>query len=300
MLKVYSKFILAIVFISVISGNVWAENGLALMMVDHSARAAGMGNAYVSITDDPNGVVYNPASITSLTKFTASFGHTGYWENIRLESGYMAVNLSARTFLHGGLRFAVIDNLEQRFTPSAEPDNIFDAHDISFKSGLSYHITDKIITGFSIGWFIEKIEAWRGSSFNVDFGLLIKPSENINLGASAVNIGSDFNLTKPGVTGSRDISLPASYTIGVSYKYQKYLGAFDFVVSNDVTHALLGVEAQVHDLFLLRTGYMVNYDSKNFTAGTSFTRRNLTIDYAFVPFKNNLGTSHIFNLTFSL
>ncbi len=294
------SFLIVTIWLLTVGGFAAADDGLALMKVEHGARPAGMGAAFVSITDDPNGVLYNPASIVSLEGFAASFGHTSYWENVRLESGFFAKSLSRRVFLHGGIRFAVIDEIEQRIFPTEEPESFFDAHDISFKSGVSYRVSSKISVGFAAGWFVEKIEAWRGSAFNADLGFLATPKDNINVGASVTNLGGDFHLSKSGAEGSREISLPITYTVGGSYRYDRYLGAADLVISDDKFHLHLGAEAALHQLFSLRSGYMINYDSKNFTAGASFTKRNISVDYAFVPYSNDLGTSHLFNLTVRL
>ena len=125
-------------------------------------------------------------------------------------------------------------------------------------------------------------------------------TENITFGGSVRNLGGDFSLEKSGTDGSREISLPVSYTVGASYVYQRYLGAANIVILDDEAHLHLGAEADLHELFDVRAGYMLNYDSKNFTAGASFTKRNISVDYAFVPYTNDLGTSHIFNFTFSL
>lgn len=283
-----------------LAGAGYATTGLAMLKSDHGARQAGMGAAFVSIAADPNGAVYNPAGATGVAKFTASFGHTAYWENIRLESGYFAANMSSRTYLHGGIRFAAVDELESRHAPTLEPDDLFDAHDISFKAGLAYKISERFAAGFAVGWFVEKIEAWRGSAFNADVGVLASPIDDLNIGASVANLGSDFNLEKNGIVGSRDIPLPTTYRVGGSYRYMSYLGALDMVILDDKLHLHVGAEAQPHELFVLRAGYMFNYDTKNFTAGASFTKRNMTVDYAFVPFSKSLGTSHMFSLTFSL
>ena len=271
-----------------------------MLKSEHGARAAGMGGAFVSIAADPNAAAYNPAGAGGVNKFTASFGHTTYWENIRLESGYVAANLLSRLYVHGGIRFAVIDNIENRQLPTLEPDDFSDAHDVSFKGGLAYRFTERVTAGLAAGWFVEKIGGWRGSVFNVDLGVQTTPRENVSLGASVTNLGSDFNLEMTGIVGSRDISLPTTYRFGGSYRYESYLGAIDLVVLDDKLHIHAGAEAQLHELFQLRGGYMFNYDSKSFTAGASFTKRNLTIDYAFVPYSNDLGTSHMFNFTFKL
>jgi hypothetical protein len=281
-------------------GSVNATDGLAMLKNDHSARAAGMGAAFVSINSDPNAVVYNPAAAVGVDKFTASFGHTFFWERIRMESGYAAANLASRIYVHGGIRFAAVDELEGRLHPTSDPYDLFDAHDMSFKGGLAYQISDRIAAGFAAGWFVEKIEAWRGSSFNVDFGLLVFPSDDVNLGASVTNIGSAFMLEKRGLQGSRDIPLPTIYRLGGSYRYTSYLGALDVVILDDKFHLHAGAEAQLHEQLSLRAGYMFNYDTKNFTVGASFTKRNMTVDYAFVPFSAGLGSAHMFNFAFSL
>lgn len=288
-----SSVLLVVCAVSPVAGN----GGLALMKVEHGARPTGMGGAFVAVTEDPNGVVYNPASITALTGFAASFGHTAYWENVRLESGYFAKSMTERTFLHGGIRFAAVDEIEQRTFPTSEPESYFEAHDASFKLGLSRRISSKVTVGASAGWYLEKIEAWRGWAFNVDLGVLVALTENAALGASAVNLGSDFTLSKTGSESSREISLPTAYSIGSSYKYNRYLGAADIVYLDDEAHLHLGIEATLHQLFSIRSGYMLNYDSKNIAAGASFSKRNIQVDYAFVPYTNDLGTSHLFNLT---
>lgn len=294
------KKISAVLFLTLLlTLPVMAQDGLALMKVGHGARQAGMGEAVTSLPGAVDGTAYNPAAAVGVEPFTASFGHMIYWDDINLESGFFAKSIRPNWYWHGGIKYAGLDGLEQRLIPSLDPDNTFEAYDMSIKSGLAYRY-DKLSVGFAVGWMIEKIEAWRGSAFNADFGLQYEVNEKINLGASALNLGSDFNLTKPNSVSSRDISLPKTYSIGGSYKYDKYLGAVDMVYVDDEAHLHLGAEGRVHELFLIRAGYMLNYDSKNFSAGISFEKRNITVDYAFVPYSNDLGTSHLFNLTFSL
>ena len=274
-----------------------ADSGLALLKVNHGARQSGMASAVVAQSDEVNLSAYNPAALVNLKKFTASFGHTAYWENVRIESGYFGMNFSDKLIWHGGIRFAVLDELEKRLTPSYYPDTYFDYHDISFKTGLSYRITSKLSAGFAAGWFLEKIDVWSGSAFNVDFGLLYQATPALSLGASATNIGSDFTLTSSGQIGSDPISLPTTYTAGFAYRYDKYLGEIDMVIVDDEFHLHLGAEGHIYDQLTLRSGYMVNYDSKNFTAGASFEIYEITIDYGFLPFSNDLGTAHMFTIT---
>ncbi len=277
-------------------------DGLFMLKNDHGARASAMGAASAAITADANAIAYNPAAAVGLDKFTASFGHTAHWENIRMESAFFGTGLTPNLYLHGGIRYGAADKIEKRgIVPTEEPEALFDAHDISFKAGLAYRISPRVSAGAAMGWFIEEIEGYRGSAFNVDFGAQASINEQVDLGAAVTNLGSSFTITKASQRGSNDIPLPTAYRVGGSYLYRTYYrGVADLVYFDDVFHVHLGAEAQLHEMFSVRAGYLSGYDTKNFTAGASFGYRNIVVDYAFVPFTSNLGTSHLFNITFTL
>ncbi len=296
-IKRSSHFISLLLLVT--AGAALANDGVALFKIDHGARSAGMGSTQFSQSPDPNAVVHNPALGVGFEKFAASFGHTEFWENIRLESGYFSADLNSRWSVHGGIRYATVKDLEARTSPSSIP-TLFDTHDISFKGGAAYRLSPKIDIGFAAGWIIEKIGGYRGSAFNFDLGTVIHLSPQTDLCAAATNLGSNFRLELAGIPGSDNVSLPTTYRIGGTYKYQRYLGAAEIVYLDDEPHVHLGVDAKINEIFSLRSGYMINYSAKNFSAGVSFSRRNITVDYGFVPFSQNLGTSHLFNLTFSL
>lgn len=299
-----NKRILSGVLVMLLSGmpasDILADDGLAMMKIEAGARASGMGGAFVSIAGDAYSSFYNPAGAAASTKFTTSFGHTAYWQNIRLETAYFCSPLKKSVFVQGGIRWANLGELQLRTSPTSEPDALADANDVSFKGGLAYQVDDKIYAGMSIGWFLENIAAYRGSVFNVDFGALVMPTEDVTFGVSITNLGSKFNLSQAGEVSSRDITVPTTYRVGISYKYKKYLGAVDAVILDNKAHIHLGAEARVYPSIALRAGYMFNYDTKNVTAGTSINWRNLAFEYAFVPYTSNLGTTHLFNLTFQL
>ncbi len=292
--------IAAAVLIFFIGGAVSGQDGLALMKVEAGARPAGMGGAFVSIAADPNAGFYNPTGAAGADRFTASLGHNTYWENVRLETGYFACNLSDRSWLLGGIRYASVDNIESRLSPTSEPDALFSAYDVSLKAGLARQLADKLAVGFALGWFIEKIDVYRGSVFNLDLGALYRASSAVNVGASVTNLGSDLSLTISGQPDTDNIPIPTTYRAGASYRYRDCLGAADLVVVDEKTRLHLGAEGLLHEYVTIRAGYMFNYDSKSYTAGASFRRRDIEIDYAFVPYSNSLGTSHLFNLTFTL
>lgn len=296
------RILIVICSLLLIAGATVANDGLALMRVEPGARPSGMAGAFVSISGDPLACAYNPAGAFTDASLAASFGYNTYWENIDLADGFFIAPLFEKWCLHGGIRYAGVNNIEGRTQPTLDPLQItnIDAEDVSFKAGLSYRISPKVTAGVAAGWFLEKISSYRGSSFNVDLGVHMLATPALALGASVTNLGSDFQLEESGQVRSRDISLPTTYRIGGSYTYDRYLGALDVVYVNDDPHVHLGAEADVHPVFSVRAGVMTGYDSKNITAGGTIRERNFSFDYAFVPYTNDFGTSHVFNLTITL
>ncbi|UCC44597.1 MAG: PorV/PorQ family protein [Candidatus Zixiibacteriota bacterium] len=278
-----------------------AADGLALMKVEPGARPAGMAGAFVSLAGDPYSSAYNPAGAVPTERWLISLGHSRVWENVRLETGYLAAPLSEKTSLYAGIKFASVDEIESRQFPTLDPDYLFELKDVSVKIGLSRAWSDRLSLGLGIGYLFEKIDVYRGGAVNFDLGALYRVDPHITAGLSVANIGSSFRLSLRGEDiESRDISLPTTYRLGGSYRYREYVGALDLVVVDDEFHVHTGAEWNAHETLTVRAGYMFNYDSKNFTAGASIRHRNFTFDYGFVPYTNNLGTSHLISLTASL
>ncbi|MDX9857124.1 MAG: PorV/PorQ family protein [candidate division Zixibacteria bacterium] len=286
----------------VLAGAAQANDGLALMRVEPGARPSGMAGTLVSIDGDPLSSAYNPAGGGGVSSFVVSFGYNTYWENIELADGYFVAPLFARWSLHGGIRYAGVNDIEGRTQPTLDPFEIttFDAEDVSFKAGLRYDVSSTVSAGVAAGWYIEKISSYRGSAFNVDLGVLVRATHALTMGAAVTSLGSDFQLEESGQGRSRDISLPTTYRVGGSYRYDRYLGALDVVYVNDDPHVHVGAEADIHEVFTVRAGVMTGYDSRNITAGATIRRRNFSFDYGFVPYSNDFGTSHLFNLTVTL
>jgi len=280
--------------------SVLSADGQALLKSEHGARPAGMATAVTSLRIGPDGAAYNPASIAGTDNFSVSFGHVAYWENVRLESGYFSSNLSGRTSFYGGIRFAAVDEIEGRPNmPTDEPWQ-FESYDFSIKLGLASWSSSRFGMGIAIGSVFEKIGGHRGGALSSDLGAIFLYNEKVSLGASILNIGPDLILSQAGRVDSRPIRQPTTYRAGLSYLHDKHLAAVDFVYLDNAAHVHLGAESKLHSALQLRAGYMLNYSTKNLTAGASFVRDNLAVHYAFVPYSRSLGTSHMFNLAFGL
>lgn len=278
----------------IISGNSLAYTGARLLAVEAGARPAGMGGAFVAITADPYSAAYNPAAVFGVNGIAGSFGYNTYWADTKIQSGYVIFEKRSIAF-NFGIQLGQVGDIEAYGdAPTAEPLYLFEYQDVSFKGGAAFKVHRAVSVGFSVGWVFEKIDNYRGHAVNGDFGILVTPKENLNVGASATYIGQKLKLD------TEEYELPASYRLGVSYKLDKFLPVLDFVREDGQNHLHGGMEYNFMQMFYLRAGYRTNYDARDLSAGLGFTHRNFRVDYAYLPYSENLDDSHLINLTFSL
>ncbi len=293
-------FLFGIVMVGILTTvPVHALSGLRLMTVESGARPVGMGGAFTTVPHDPYSFAYNPAAVHGVTGLKGSVGHNTHWENVNIESGYLAFTKKDVTF-GIGLQIGYVDDLQGRNDSIPSSDYIpFDAQDISIKGGASYAFTDKLTLGFGLGYMFEKIESYRGSAFNFDVGLLFHARPDLNVGLAVLNIGSSLELRK------ESYDIPTTIRAGASYTRDKLLTSADLVMFDDDKEegmdlrGHLGGEYSLTPEFTIRAGYRLGYESKSISAGFGFAKRNFRIDYAFLPYSNELDDSHLINLTFS-
>ena len=289
-LKVAGTLALALLFIS---PTIKAQSGLDLLGVESGARPAGMGDAFVAVAGDPISQHYNPAATTEAADFAVAFGHVSHWENIRFESVFLTFRES-KIHYNFGLRLAQISDIEARTIASPAPDYQFEARDVSLKFGLAAQVAEKLSIGLALGWLSESINFYRGYSFNVDIGALYRHSSEFSFGASLSNIGSKLTLLQ------EKISIPTTLRFGASFVRDKLLVSAGGLYADEEFHIQTGAEYSLHQSFSLRAGLQTGFDSKNFSAGAGFSKRDVRVDYAFVPYSNDLGSSHQFSLSYFL
>ncbi len=284
-------FILAILLIC--NPTAFSATGAKFLALETGARPIGMGGAFTAYTSDPYSAAYNPAAAFGIKTFTGSFSHDTYWKNRRYESGYVAFMKGPIVF-NIGLQFSEISDIEARQTATDVPDYLFNSPDLALKFAGAFKINNSITAGMALGWIFEKIDTYRDNAYTLDLGLIILPHSNLTLGLSAMNIGSKMKIN------TEEYDIPTGLRVGALYSFKNLKPAIDFVYLDKDLRVHLGGEYFIKNALYLRAGYRFGYDTKNISAGAGFVRKNIRIDYAFTPYKNNLGDSHIFSLTFSL
>lgn len=238
------------------------------------ARAMGLGNSYVSISDDSSAIYWNPAGLATLDYNELMFLHTtlstGTYYDF-LSFAYPTLNVG--TF---GLGIFRISTSGITFT---------DSHDITLNNNVSldqmqyilgYGITPDLPFSFGTSFKINtfNLDTYYGANVAFDLGFLFKfyganwknvfgkyYLDNLNLGINIKNI-----VSTPMKLISEQESSELNIKTGVSYFYyfdnlknHKVLATLDFNFYKDKSVIInTGLEYNLFKMFFLRTGYNQN------------------------------------------
>ncbi|MFZ5517839.1 MAG: PorV/PorQ family protein [Candidatus Zhuqueibacterota bacterium] len=270
-----------------------AGTGLAFLKLGAGSRAAAMGEAYTAIANDASGAYWNPAGLVTMEGTELSFTHNQWLHDITNE--FVAVRFGAGKSAFG---VSFISNnvagIERRVSPSAEPLDVLEAHDIMF--GLSYAraFHRNLDWGVTVKYLYEKIYIESSTGAAVDMGIVYRPRiTGLRVGLALQNFGY--------VTELRDESLQLPQTIRAGFAYQlpmqlfngSILAASDWLMVIDGnSHVNMGMEYAFVNYFALRLGYQTGWDDKGISAGFGVQVKRYRLDYAYVPFTSDLGNSH--------
>ena len=299
------KYITLIIWMAFVGTSLAAfrsegKTGLSFLKIGIDARAVGMGEAYTAITADASATFWNPAGLVSASRSNVIFNHnqwiqgiTGEFAALSLRRGKTAWAIHVRSFN--------IDAIPVRIIPSENPLEETSAHYLS--AGLSYSrpLNSEINFGVTIKYIFEKIFIESASGAALDFGFIYhSPFPNLKLGAAVQNIGRMGRFRKE---RSR---LPMITRLGVVYQVNPLRDvtgnlALDFVKPLEENIRLhMGGEFILYKHLSLRVGFQDGYAARGYTMGIGIQRSAIRLDYAIIPFGEDLGVTHRFSVNFVL
>ena len=276
-----------------------ASTGLAFLKLGVGGRAIGMGEAYSALSDDASGMYYNPAGISFGAGDEVTLMHKQWVFGTTSE--FLGSTVHSQNFTFGfGLNSTNVDGIEIRQQPGP-PEGTFGLHDLAVSATASWRIDTSLSIGVTGKFLYEKIYVDESDGGAFDFGARYQYDRNFAFAAVITNIGSMSTLL------NEPIVLPAGARFGASFRSTPadYLA---FTLASDVlktfkdngTRIDIGGELAYNSFLAFRTGYQFGYDAKGFSAGFGLRYGVVQLDYAFVPFLDQLGDTHTFALTFSL
>lgn len=284
------------------------------LRTDVSARAAALNGSFVSMTDDPNVIFYNPAALATLTAPRASVGYLKHLLDVN--AGHLSYGRAIEGFGTVGAGVLYIDyGTTTRTDASGNILGSFSARELALLAGGAVSLGDQISAGVTIKYIFSSLADFRSSAIATDLGILYAiPSENITLGASVSSLGSQLK-TYSGVSES----LPLDVRIGIT-KRPEHLP----VLLNLNLHKLNESAPKIADRFSTFTfgaeflmsesvRFRVGYDNEKrkelklensaglagFSVGGGVVLREYQIDYAFNSY-GKIGGLHRLSLGIAL
>lgn len=178
---------------------------------DVSPRAAALAGSFVTITNDPNSIFYNPAALSTLE---TPMGSLGFFKHLLdINSGYASYSQSYEDLGYFGAGI-----LYTNYGSFDETDDLgntlgtFSASEFAFTLGYSNLFEESLHYGVNVKFIYSSIAGYKSTGLAGDIGLLYGiPDTKVTVGASIRNLGaqlSSYISTKE--------SLPLDFVVGAS------------------------------------------------------------------------------------
>jgi hypothetical protein len=312
----YKRILLIWTGIVAISVGLFAQGNTTYEFLrnDAGARAAALGGSFITATDDPNVIFYNPAGISTLTTKRISVGF--FKQLLDINSGYAsyAMEVPEFGFVGAGIIYTNYGDFIQRGEEGQDL-GTFGAGDFALALGYAGKYTSNLSYGANLKMIYSEIADYSSYAAAVDLGVqyTIIP-ERIISGASIMNLGTQidpYNNTRENLPLDCKVGvavfpehLPASIMIDLHKLNEKQ---DDFI--SHFKQFSIGVEFIASPNVQLRFGY--NNEQRQewklnnsaglagFSIGGGFISDVYTVDYAYNSM-GKIGSLHRFNIGLKL
>ncbi len=274
--------------------------GFAFLKVPAGARASAMGGAYSSVADGVEAIWWNPAGLAGADGVQVAASHDEYLASLRMDEFAVGGRM-----LGGGASASVRALYSE---PIPERDAIgnligtFGSHDLSFALGYGRSAGAGWRLGANAQLVRERVADASAMTWAMGLGASWDPAGLKGLRASADlhDIGPAAHYTISGSAGA-PVGLPRGARLGVSYARPlgelRALAALETSMSaGQAGITMLGAELSHPVGLALRGGFRWGDTESALAFGAGWTVRRLHLDYAFVPFRSDLGDTHRFSL----
>jgi len=273
-------------WLSLGSLSAWAQTKVAttigqVLLIEPSARVAGMGNAGVTVVSDAFGLYFNPAIPTTLERSAVAMTYSRWLADLNYTYTTALVQLGASTL---SLALTTLHSGEMEVRTVEQPlgtGERFTVQHLVFGLGFSRRLTDRFSAGLQAKLLRETIWHSSLSALALDVGVLYELPFRAYLGASLSNFGTrgrydgrdlrvrydqnphryGDNSSLPAALYTESYQLPILFRVGMGLPLQLGSGQRLLLVADALqpsfnTESLsLGAEWQLMDVLALRAGY---------------------------------------------
>jgi len=311
------KVLALVLFVLVVTpGLAWGQAktgtaGAQFLEIGVSARAVGMGNAFLAVADDASAIYYNPAGLSQLVQREVILTHVDYPADITYDFGGLAYPVRGFGGVLG-LGFYFLNSGDIDYSTYFHPPlgsewssgQTFSAKEYAVALSYGRYLTQRFSIGATVKLIDELYEEERAVGWAADIGTLYNTGfKNFKIGMVMTNFGPDLKFIREGYP------LPISFKFGasmeaLSFGDHKTLVDFEIGHPNDNLEKFNGgIEYSYKDFLTLRAGDQFGYDAGDFSFGAGvkvplYSKTKLRVDYGYFNF-GKLDQVHRFTLNLS-
>lgn len=202
--------ILCLFFLPVIASS-QNHGTFDFLRLDMNARASALNGSFVSMTNDPNVLFYNPASLVTLEHPAGSVSFVKHLLDVNAGSLSYAQSLWDLGTFAAGISFIDYGSFDET-DESMNVLGTFGARDVSLTAGFGMPLEENLSVGGNLELVHSSISGFRSSAIALGAGLLYQiPAELITLGLSIRHLGTQLDT----YAGIRE-TLPLDITVGIT------------------------------------------------------------------------------------
>ncbi len=244
----------------------------AFANLGYGARAHALGNAYVAVSNDASGILWNPAGLSRVRKSEVSASYLKTFIDIP----YVSLGYVSKFSRNGGFGAALLSS----------PDSVYGETEFISSWAMLFNDIHPSLRPFSIGMnlkireastkSVSGIGASTGNTFGISFdlGLQMELADHIQMGLLFRNILEKQKWNNTASNEQYQEGTPSECIIGGAFKASPSL----FLVMDghiplydDQEYKLgMGIEKKLFDFFALRTGINQNlsfFENRKITCG---------------------------------
>ncbi len=287
-------------------------SGSEFMLFDTSARGIAMGGAYSAATNDASSLYWNPAGLSQVPRFSATFLHAQYLAGITYNAASVARRVNDSSVLALGVRYLDVGAIS-RTDINGQTRGEFHPRSYLVEAGWGQSIYDlsdsevDVAMGVTVKYLrtdmVEKASAYGG-----DFGVHSRfygtsQTYDISMALQNLGIGQKFDKVRD--------TLPARLRFGGGVRPSKplLLTLEAIMPINNAPHGAAGMEytleVQKNISGAIRAGLnSMTYDSLGLSSIISFglglKASDLSFDYAIAPAGSLGGQLHRVSISYNL
>lgn len=257
-----------LVLISILASQLLAQNTFDFLRIDMSARAVALGGTYVSNSNDPDVIFYNPAGFKTIENIPVSFSFVKHLMDINSASLTSSFEIGSLGKFGAAIQYINYGDFDKADEFGNKIGN-FGAGDLSLLVGYANSFAENFYYGVNLKFIYSSIDEYSSTGLAGDLGLqYLIPESGWNFGFSVMNLGSQlyyYSYTKE--------ELPTSIQLGLSKKLAHTPLELFFAFSrlnddNRFDYFNAGVEFTMSKVIQLRFGFN-NNQRKELKIGSS-------------------------------